>query len=191
MWLVLICCSTEQGAGDGEMTFAVDEGLLGDAFRDVSGDFAIRAPAGWTALPDSVLEEAMRIAEQRVEMNPRHLPRMLAMFRHPRHGATLTVSRYRSELSQAERDSLIKFQGDGLYATFPEVNVQSTRFVYQGSQVRQFMVSDPRAVVIKLLVDRLPLPMYQLDYVIPQAVYEKNLNSVESSIGSMRVGTPQ
>jgi hypothetical protein len=52
--------------------------------------------------------------------------------------------------------------------------------------VLQFRVVDAREVHFKLLIRRPRTAPFQLDYVVPRGVYERELESIESSIGSLR-----
>ena len=56
-------------------------------------------------------------------------------------------------------------------------------------RVYQLMVVSSNFVLIKLICDAPENPVFEVDYVVPRGVYEMELRSIESSIGSINLIT--
>jgi hypothetical protein len=164
----------------------VNPARLGEQFNDPSRTFAIRAPAGWSPLPAAIIHEAMRRVPESGRTDVALHPRMLALYRQDPEGASLAVSAFAGSLGEEERRTLAARYLGSLKSRFPQAKVEEGRFTYRGFDVVQFRVVDPQQVLFKLLVSRSDGPLYQLDYVVPVAVYQRELESIESSIGSLR-----
>ncbi len=62
--------------------------------------------------------------------------------------------------------------------------IQSSIFIYKTYEIIQSVFQNSDLVIFKLLAHRLS-EFYELDYIIPRSEIEKNIQSVESSIGSL------
>jgi hypothetical protein len=63
-------------------------------------------------------------------------------------------------------------------------NVQSSVFRYKTYEIIQIVSQNSNLIVFKLLTHRLS-ELYELDYIIPRSEININMQSVESSIGSL------
>ncbi len=70
---------------------------------------------------------------------------------------------------------------------YPTTEVLRTTFLKDGFVVHRFMVSTREVVHIKLICQASKNPVFAVDYLIPKSVYEKELRSIESSIGSIQL----
>jgi hypothetical protein len=181
--LGLACCgiACAPTARD-DVEFRVDAHRLGERFR-APGAFELQAPAGWEALPETLLAEAR--ARSASQPQGVETPRLRAVYRQ-RDGAALAISEFSKTLDPRARASMLERITAALRERYPEARVEPGHFRYRGLQVGQVMLHDSTRVVFKLLVERERSPLYQLDYVIPRLVYRRELESVESSIGSLR-----
>jgi len=178
-------CGDGSSRQEGPLTFRVDPARLGERFEHPGTGLALRAPAGWDALPDSLVRAAMaRLRESGAAIGSRE-PEMLAVYRGAPEGATLAVSRYDAELPPASRDSLALLHLATLRRQHPGAQVDDGRFVYRGFEIVQLRAVDSVTVAFKLLLSRKARPLVQLDYVVPRSIYSRELESVESSIGSL------
>ena len=96
--------------------------------------------------------------------------------------------KYAALIEEADRDSVIQRQRSGLELAFAGTRVNPGRFTYRGFLLDQFMAMDSQTVVLKLLVRRSKLVLYQLDYVVSSGNYREELRAIESSIGSIDSG---
>ena len=63
-------------------------------------------------------------------------------------------------------------------------NVESSIFKYKSYEIIQVVSQNSNLVIFKLLTHRLS-ELYELDYIIPRSEININMQSVESSIGSL------
>jgi hypothetical protein len=136
-------------------------------------------------MPDSlVLAAMMRLRGSGAAVGTSE-PEMLALYRSPEEGATLAVSRYATELSKPSRDSLALLHLQAIKQQHPGAEVADGRFVYRGFEIVQFRSVDSTTIAFKLLLSRAAKPLVQLDYVVPRGSYSRELEAIESSIGSL------
>lgn len=192
-WAVpILACLALAGCGqdkavrdDGAITFRVNPDLLGERFDRSGSGLSLRAPAGWSALPDSAISAAMdrlRASGSTIGVSE---PVLLALYRDDRDGASLAVSSYAIELPPASRDSLALLHLRTMKQRHASGQVADGRFVYRGYEIVQIRAVDAQSVAFKLLLSRPSHALVQLDYVVPRNVYSRELEAVESSIGSL------
>ena len=99
----------------------------------------MRAPLDWTPVTESTLQQVQAGLESATEPDNRFVPEMLTVFRHPTHGAHLAVGRYEPELSPTERDSVVRWQSDGLRERFGHDGVLANRFTHNGCELDQLL----------------------------------------------------
>ena len=167
-----------------DVQFRVTESRLGARFA--ARAFEVRAPRGWSAVPDSTIDRAMRVAE--IDPVLRTGPRLRAVYQSS-DGAALAISEFPLPSTPHVRDSLSARIERGLRAQYPAARIAPGRFRYHGLDLTQLMVSDSSRVLFKLLVERPGASLYQLDYLIPRGIYRRELESVESSIGSLQMAS--
>jgi len=73
---------------------------------------------------------------------------------------------------------------NALKNNFSTKNLVLWKFIYNSLDIIQYIITTPEIVRIKLFIINLN-DYYQIDYIIPYSLYEKNLKSIESSIGSL------
>jgi len=181
------------GCGAGEsshkaeaMTFRVNPERLGARFADAGAGFTLGVPAGWDPLPESLLAAAMerlRASDQATGGDAE--PALLALYREEPEGALLAVSTYAGEFAPASRDSLAMLHLRAMQKRHAGGQVADGRFVYRGYEVVQIRAVDDHAVAFKLFLSRPGRSLVQLDYVVPRGIYPRELEAVESSIGSL------
>ncbi len=183
--LLLAGCERDSSRREEPLSFRVSPERLGDRFEDSGIGLSLRAPAGWDAMPDSLVRAAMDGLRASGAAIGTREPELLALFRRSPEGATLAVSRYQDTLEPAARDSLALLHLRAMRRQHPDGRVEDGRFVYRGFEIVQFRAVDSTTVAFKLLLSRTARPLVQLDYVVPRSVYSRELESVESSIGSL------
>ena len=179
--LAWLGCAASPDATSGEVQFRVESARLGQRFV-AHGAFALNAPAGWEPVPDSILARVMSSVSSRDLAE--NSPRLRAVYRQDG-GAALAISEFPPELDAGDRASMLKRVTSELRARYPGARVEPSRFRYRGFAIQQVMLNDTTRVVFKLLVERPGSRLYQLDYVVPLGIYRREMQSVESSIGSL------
>ena len=175
------CTKQSEVAQRGSIEFRVNAERLGARFEHSGTRLALRAPAGWNPLADSLIAEAMR----RVGADAQNGPVLIAMFRQEPEGAALTVSGYPASLGLPALDSLAVARLAALRTAHAGAKIDDGRFSYHGYEIVQFRTVDAQMVSFQLLVSERTQPLMQLDYVVPRSIYPRELESVESSIGSL------
>lgn len=184
--LALAGCAREEVArSSGDISFRVNAALLGERFEGPGSGLTLQAPAGWTPLPDSSLAAAMERLRGAGTAIGTVEPELLALYREAADGALLAVSRYALELPPASRDSLALLHLRRMRERNAGGQVADGRFTYHGFEIVQLRAVDAQTVAFKLLVSRPSRALVQLDYVVPRSVYSRELEAVESSIGSL------
>jgi len=156
--------------------FNVNRMLLSDSpFVSKSG-FSVNPPVDWSKTESFNLELQNKVMS--------HIDnKLLAIYRSDSTNCALIIS----ELPESNFD-IIK----GLLenSTIPEshdtiwTKVQSSVFKYKTYDIIQIVSQNPEMVIFKLLTHRLS-ELYELDYIIPRSEINLNMQSVESSIGSL------
>jgi hypothetical protein len=170
-------CSPAQRTTD-DLSFRVDSTRLGARF-EAPGAFQVQAPLGW----EPVSAETIALVMQRVRHDD--APMLLALYRQPE-GSALAVSAFPFRLEAKARDSLLRSVESDWRTHNPSAHVQRGSFRHGGAEMSQLMIADSSQVVFKLFVAGPEGPLHQLDYVIPRSVYRRELEAVESSIGSIQ-----
>jgi hypothetical protein len=168
------------------MLFSVDSSLLGESFMDSVSGLTISAPTRWQRLSEATVEQIQAGIEANQAGSGQMVPEILALFSLQEHNSHLVVGLYASEQPGAYLDSLLSQQRAGLEAQFPGNNVLFDKFLHNDTRFHQLFVIGPELAVIKLFVRRQDRGIYHIEYVAHQSWYETHLNSIESSIGTIR-----
>ena len=62
-------------------------------------------------------------------------------------------------------------------------DIPSLKFPINEIPILQYLINTDEFVIIRIFIDS--IANYQIDYIIPRNIYEKELKKVESSIGSI------
>ena len=66
------------------------------------------------------------------------------------------------------------------------MDIKQAYYPYRGLKIFQMRMESEQMIAFKLIIPQTDTSSFQLDYVIPKAVYLKNLEAIESSIGSLQ-----
>ena len=156
--------------------FKVDRSLLSDSSFASKTGFSIYPPKNWLKTESFNSELQKKVLY--------HLDnKLLAIYKSHSTNCALIIS----ELPETNYD-IIK----GLLSkinSYPKqdsiwTNVQSSIFIYKTYEIIQIVSQNSDLVIFKLLTHRLS-ELYELDYIIPRSDIELNIQSVESSIGTL------
>jgi hypothetical protein len=109
--------------------------------------------------------------------------KLLAIYKSDSTNCALIIS----ELPETKYDNIKGLLGKtNSYARQDSIwtNVQSSVFLYKTYEIIQIVSQNSDMVIFKLLTHRLS-ELYELDYIIPRSEININMQSVESSIGSL------
>jgi hypothetical protein len=186
--LITACSESEEGKVDA-LSFTVNPALLGEHYVDASSGFSLQAPINWIPVSQAVFQQISAGVKATFGSDSLLMPEILAVYHHPQDNAHLIAARYRPELTQAERDTVMHRQSERLRARYSDRDVLATPFAHRDCEFDQLLVIGDDYVVIKLFVRRGDFPMCHVEYVVPRSRYETHSRAIESSIGSISFGS--
>ena len=186
---VIAACSGSDRPEVETLDFSVDSTLLGESFADSAAGLFLKVPAGWRRLSEATVKQVQTSIEVVSGDTELPVPWILALFSLQEHNAHLVVGRYDPRLLPADRNSLLIWQKEELEGQFPESEVSFARFKHNGILFEQLLVAGAEFTVIKLFIRCEGRGIYQFEYVASRSWYEANLQSIESSIGSITFGS--
>ena len=169
------------------LVFKVDETRLEPAITDATLRIKIAPPKDWKKIDDATLTQV--ISKLEPQLTPQDLqivPRWI--FLNEGSGAMCVVSKL-DGVEIAPDDTLLKNLKTAYQNQFPNATVHQAVFVKDAFRIHQLMVIAADFVRIKLICDAPETLVFQVDYRIPRDVYQTELRSIESSIGSINLIT--
>jgi hypothetical protein len=156
--------------------FKVNKSLLSDSSFASKTGFTIYPPKNWLKT-DSFNSELQNKVLYRLDN------KLLAIYKSDSTNCALIIS----ELPETNFDIIKGLLGKT--NSYPRqdsiwTNVQSSVFMYKNYEIIQVVSQNSNLVIFKLLTHRLS-ELYELDYIIPRSEITINMQSVESSIGSL------
>lgn len=156
--------------------FKVDRSLLSDSSFVSETGFRINPPRNW------IKTESFN-SELQKKILYRHDNKLLAIYKSDSTNCALIISELPATNFDLVKDLLVKTN------SFPKqdsiwTNIESSIFMYKNNEIIQVVYQNSNLVIFKLLTHRLS-ELYELDYIIPRSEINFNIQSVESSIGSL------
>jgi hypothetical protein len=173
--LLLISCQ-QHGAKVVEAEFNVNKTLLSDSTFTSRTGFSINPPRNW-------FKTARYNSELKNKILYRLDSKLLAIYKSDTTNCALIIS----ELPESDFVLIKRLLGTrkpSLAQDSVWTNVQSSFFKYKTFEVIQVVAQNSKLIVFKLYTHRLS-ELYELDYVVPRSEINFNMQSVESSIGSL------
>ena len=159
-----------------EVEFNVNKSLLSDSSFISKTGFSINPPKNWLkteSYKSDLQNKILNLLDNK----------LLAIYKSDSTNCTLIIS----ELPETNFD--IKKRLIEKPNSYPKqdsiwTKVQSSIFKYKTYEVIQIVSQNSELIIFKLFTHRLS-ELYELDYVIPRSEITSNMQSVESSIGSL------
>jgi hypothetical protein len=175
-------CSKPQKDQLETLTFKVDHSLLEPEVTDAVLQIRMSAPKHWKPVDKTALEQVIvrleKTLTQGIEMKPRWV------FLNAQSQSMCVVSQLDSvDITQGKK--LLTELETEYRARLPAATIEHTVFLKEEFRVHQIMMSNQQLVLIKLLIDAFGVPVFEIDYVVPQQVYTSQARAIESSIGSI------
>ena len=167
------------------LVFNVDETRLEPVVTDAVLKIRIAAPKNWKKIDDSMLAQAVS------KLEPQPTPQDLQIvsrwiFLNEGSRAMCVVSKLNG-VEIAPDETLLETLTTAYRNQFPKARVQQTIFMKDGFRIHQLMVIATDFVRIKLICDAPETLVFEVDYYVPRDVYQTELRSIESSIGSINL----
>ena len=156
--------------------FRVDRSLLSDSSFASKTGFSINPPKNWLKT-ESFNSELQNKVLYRLDN------KLLAIYKSDSTNCALIIS----ELPEANFEIIKGRLGKtNSYSKQDSIwtNVKSSIFMYKSYEIIQVVSQNSNLVIFKLITHRLS-EVYELDYILPRSEININLQSVESSIGSL------
>jgi hypothetical protein len=156
--------------------FNVNKFLLSDSSFVSKSGFSIYPPRNWIKTDSYNSELQKKILYQ---LNNK----LLAIYKSDTSNCALIIS----ELPETNYNNIKGLLGKSDSYVNPGLiwtSVQSTEFKYKTYEIIQIVFQNPELLIFKLFTHRLS-EVYELDYIIPSSEINKNIQFVESSIGSI------
>lgn len=166
------------------LVFQVDESRLEPTVTDETLRIKIAAPRNWKMIDDAMLQQVTnKLDSQRIQ-GIQMVPRWI--FLNEDSQAMCVVSKLNG-VEIAPDETLLKTFTTAYQNQFPKATVQQAVFIKDAFRIHQLMVIATDFVRIKLICDAPETLVFQVDYHIPKSVYQTELRSIESSIGSINL----
>ncbi len=166
------------------LVFQVDESRLEPTVTDETLRIKIAAPRNWKMIDDAMLQQVTnKLDSQRIQ-GIQMVPRWI--FLNEDSQAMCVVSKLNG-VEIAPDETLLKTFTTAYQNQFPKATVQQAVFIKDAFRIHQLMVIATDFVRIKLICDAPETPVFEVDYHIPKGVYQTELRSIESSIGSINL----
>ena len=168
------------------LAFKVDETRLEPTVTDTTLRIKIAAPRNWKKIDDSMLAQVANKVDTELMPGLQMVPRWIFLNESSR--AMCVVSKLNG-LDIAPDETLLKTLTTAYRNQFPNATVQQAIFMKDAFRIHQLMVIAADFVLIKLICDAPETLVFEVDYRVPKDVYQTELRSIESSIGSISLIT--
>ena len=166
------------------LVFNVDETQLEPVVTDTVLKIAIAAPKNWKKIDDAMFSQVVKTLEaQPTPQDLRIVPRWIFLNEGSR---SMCVVSALNGVEIAPDETLLETLTTAYRNQFPNATVQQTIFMKDAFRVHQLMVIAADFVLIKLVCDAPETLVFEVDYRVPRDVYQTELRSIESSIGSIK-----
>jgi len=159
------------------ISFKINHNLLNKTPLKNNEEFSIYLPINWSPFDSNNFNQLQRA----IEANENVIPLELVGGYQSKDLATCIISKVSS--NKKEFQYIPENYIEILKSQFSTENINVSQIDINNTPVKQFMISNTNHIVIKLFI--LGIPNFQVDYIIPKGVYERELEKVESSIGTI------
>ena len=167
-----------------KLIFKVDETRLEPIVTDTTLRIKMAAPKNWKKIDNAMLAQvANKVDPQRIP-GLQMIPRWIFLNESSR--AMCVVSQL-SGMDSAPDEAVLKTLTTAYANQFPNATVQQTIFMKDAFRIHQLIIIAADFVRIKLICDAPETLVFEVDYHIPKEVYQTELRSIESSIGSINL----
>jgi len=166
-----------------ELAFTVRQELLAPAIVDSTLGFSWAPPRGWQPLPAEQRDQIAAAVQKTQNQQDMLTARPIYIFIDRDRQLFCTVSQF---LRLGMDDSMIARVQKGIVHKFPQAEIRQGVFRLHGLTIHQSRIVTGGRIIYKFFIVQQNHPSCLLDYIIPHDDYEKNLQSIESSIGSLQ-----
>lgn len=177
MFFIISCNTDDFNQKNDAMQFYVDTSLLANSIYLENSNISLRPPADWVSISNDEMEHLTKTiqgGENIFQINLKNA------YKSPE-GALLIITQVSSKIKNF--GYIPPDYVELLSEQFNIENVPFDIFDIHKVPIRQYLINTKEVVIFKLFISG--NTDYQLDYIIPKNIYEKELKKIESSIGSI------
>ena len=186
--LFLLSCSEEK-APVTELSFNVDSTLLAPENKFDSLGFRFNPPKNFDPISDSLFTEIQNNLLKMEEESGEFSLDIINIFLHDSTKSFCSISRLQIKDSEGSLNSSMPQYRNYLEKKLSGLSVTMADFMKDNIHMYQFLIQGPDRIQFKLDFMTIKDIIIQIDYVVPKNDYEKMVQSIESSIGSIKLLT--
>ncbi len=186
--LFLFSCSEEKTPVT-ELSFNVDSTLLAPENKFDSLGFRFNPPKNFDPISDSLFTEIQNNLLKMEEESGEFSLDIINIFLHDSTKSFCSISRLQIKDSEGSLNSIMPQYRNYLEKKLSGLSVTMADFMKDNIHMYQFLIQGPDRIQFKLDFMTIKNIIIQIDYVVPKNDYEKMIQSIESSIGSIKLLT--
>jgi hypothetical protein len=186
--LFLFSCSEEKTPVT-ELSFNVDSTLLAPENKFDSLGFRFNPPKNFDPISDSLFTEIQNNLLKMEEESGKFSLDIINIFLHDSTKSFCSISRLQIKDSEGSLNSIMPQYRNYLEKKLSGLSVTMADFMKDNIHMYQFLIQGPDRIQFKLDFMTIKNIIIQIDYVVPKNDYEKMIQSIESSIGSIKLIT--
>ena len=184
--LFLLSCSEEK-APVTELSFNVDSTLLAPENKFDSLGFRFNPPKNFDPISDSLFTEIQNNLLKMEEESGEFSLDIINIFLHDSTKSFCSISQLQIKDSEGSLNSSMPQYRNYLEKKLSGLSVTMADFMKDNIHMYQFLIQGPDRIQFKLDFMTIKNIIIQIDYVVPKNDYEKMVQSIESSIGSINL----
>jgi hypothetical protein len=166
-----------------ELTFRTNPALLGERFVDPALKFSFQPPKGCAPMPKASLDKARGKIVEEFSLDGSFAVEPRAIFIDQKEKLICLVSSF---AKLPPESGLSKIYKQAIARQVKRFEVKHGAYVHGGLEVRQILILSAEKVNFKLIIIQPDQNSFQIDYSLSRISYEKKLEAIESSIGSVK-----
>jgi len=161
-----------------KVTFQVNDSLLAKEFCSSDSKLKFRPPLGWQEVNSETLE-SIKVNAKATQDSLQISVIPLKIFVDSKNSYTCFISTLNSEKVEEYITRFFEINND--------LQINEAQFSHNDIDFHQLIFSKNGNVTIKLISLGAEIS-FMIDYIVPANLYKENLHSIESSIGTIKIG---
>lgn len=181
---ILACGNKNHNKNDHpqELIFKVNPSLLGEKFLNEYYGFSFSPPKRCLQLPEEMVQKVKEQLKKEYSVTNSYILEPYQLFLNEKNRFACLIS-ILPNFSNA--DSAIAEYQQAIFNYSKDRKVTQTIFLHNGFRIYQSLIINENMIQFKLVVPQTSNKSFQIDYVIPTTIYQDNVETIESSIGSL------
>lgn len=184
--LLYISCSPSGDKSKEQMFFHIDSTAIGERYIDENLHLEYYPPVDWQkATEEFQTNMNIQISEG---LQDTVIEYKITDLYYTEIGSMLSVATI--QFADTSLDAISRYK-EMVIEKFQGYRTKVDTFTSNDIGITQFLISDENIVNFKLLFYNPDSILIQMDYIVPFQVYEYELPSIESSLGTLKIKTPK